>query len=241
MKIAIISDVHGNYEALSAVLADLAGRPYDLLISLGDNIGYGPEPEQVLVRMQMMNILSVAGNHERAMFDSQAYDGLNFQAQENNLRTRAMLSPESLLYCQAMPDFWVQDRAYFVHGFPPDSFSRYLYEVPDEEIREYLAGTGMDVCFVGHTHRPALLEVEDGQLITTKLGEGHFVLDPCRSYIVNVGSVGQPRGKDRRAQYVLWDSLSHELQVICLSYDPLPTMKKIRALGFSENYASRLQ
>jgi predicted phosphodiesterase len=240
MKVAILSDIHGNLEALTAVHRDLRGRA-DTVVCLGDNIGYGPDPEAVVRHLIENHYLSVMGNHEYALFDIRARRWLNFLAAENNEATAALLSDDSRAYCQALPFFLVLGRGYFVHGFPPDSVFRYLHRQPDARIAELFAAKPDRVYFLGHTHK--LLQVTGrGGLISREVPAfGVNSLAPEWSYLFNCGSVGQPRDGDNRAKYMIWDDEGRTVEVRRVDYDRQKTMTRIRQRGFPEGYALRLR
>lgn len=240
MKFAILSDIHGNYEALTAVLKDLEKRSADAIISLGDNVGYGPDSARVVDELLARGVLSVQGNHERAMFDSLTYEGLNFQAQENNDAVYKSLGATQLAYCRELLPSYVSEGARWVHGFPPDSTSTYVSEVSEELLREALGESSERVIFVGHTHRLGLVVGHGEQIEKQSLEEGSRVLSSAKKYLVNAGSVGQPRAKDKRAQYLIWNSETLELQVCFVVYDAEACAQKIRDLEWPEAFALRL-
>lgn len=240
MKIAVLSDIHGNLEALEAVVADLRQRGADRVICLGDNIGYGPDPEAVIRLLRRLGYISILGNHELALRDPKARRWFNFQAAENNIATAALLSPESLEYCVSLPVSLEFGGALFVHGFPPDSVLRYLTRQSDETLLALLTGTTESHFFLGHTHKLELVRLADGVISREPLAKGMIRLVPGEKYIVNGGSVGQPRDGDRLAKYLLWDNEAASLETLYVDYDRTTTMHKIRALGFPESYASRL-
>lgn len=240
MKRAILSDIHGNHEALTAVLKDIEGRAVDAIVSLGDNVGYGPSPGEVIDDLVAHDVCSVMGNHEKAMFDSAAYAGLNFQAQENNDATRKILSSEQMEYCRKLALYHAEEGVMCVHGFPPDFVNTYVSELSDEHLQGFLSGDCYDVNFVGHTHRLSLISFGEGQFERQSLKEGRVILASTKKYIINAGSVGQPRVKDKRAQYVIWDDLTRELDVRCVEYDAKSCAQKIRNLGWPDVFALRL-
>lgn len=241
MRVAIVSDIHANFEALTAVIEDYQPRGVDRVISLGDNIGYGPDSEKVTQMVFQLGVTSVVGNHELALIDEDAFGSLNFQAQENNLIIREQLTEKSLEYCRQMPLFIQLDGMYFVHGFPPDQVNGYLFEVCDNKIAHYFSTTNSQICFVGHTHLLSLVSWDGQTASRQKLPEGCYKLDKEKKYIVNAGSVGQPRDKNSSAKYLIWDSDTLELEVIFVSYNSTLTQEKIRQLGFPEVYAKRLK
>lgn len=240
MKVAILSDIHGNLEALEAVSADIEERGVDRVICLGDNIGYGPDPEEVVRHIRSRGYESILGNHEFALFDRRARSWMNFQAEENNIVTQQLLSEESLTYCCTLPKVLTFDGGYFVHGFPPASVFRYLNRQSDDRLAALLATAPFSLLFLGHTHRLQLVRMENGAIVRQALGQGHLILQVGEKYIINAGSVGQPRDGDNRAKYLLWDRAAATIDVRFVPYDYLATMHKIKARGFPETYAVRL-
>lgn len=240
MRMAILSDIHANLEALQAVVADIGDRCVDRIICLGDNIGYGPDPEAVVRLVREIGCICVLGNHEAALISEKARRWMNFQAQENSVRTERMLSQESRQYCQGLPASLVLDDAVFVHGFPPDSVFLYLNRQPDSRIAGLFQSSPGSRFFLGHTHELQLVCQEAEGVVRLPLGEGTVGISPDRKAIVNAGSVGQPRGSDKSAKYVIWDQAAHELEVRFVPYDGETTARKILELGFPGAYAERL-
>jgi diadenosine tetraphosphatase ApaH/serine/threonine PP2A family protein phosphatase len=128
----------------------------------------------------------------------------------------------------------------FVHGCPPDSITTYLYSASDAYLRALFGAMEEKLCFVGHTHDLALVCSDGVQILRLPLPAGHTLLDEGCKYIVNVGSVGQPRDGNNNAKYVIWDSAMKRLEVRFVPYDMAPTAEKILALGFPEFNARRL-
>ena len=241
MKVAVLADIHGNLEAFEAVRRDLVQRGADRVICLGDNIGYGPDPEKVVSRLRQLGYLSVLGNHEFALTDERGRRWLNFQAAENNIQTEKLLSDASKEYCCTLPLFLVFQDSHFVHGYPLDSVVRYLDKQSDEKIAALFAAAKPALFFVGHTHKLQLVSGEKGGITRKRLEQETVELAADKKYIVSCGSVGQPRDGDYRAKYVLWDIEKSRLTVRFVDYDNLSTMQKIRDRGFPENYALRLR
>ncbi len=240
MKVAVLSDIHGNLEALSAVSADMQKRRVDRVICLGDNIGYGPDPEEVVEQIRRQGYESILGNHEFALLDLRARRWMNFQAADNNIATANLLSEVNLTYCFTLPKYLSFDRAYFVHGFPPLSVFRYLNRQSDEVLVTMLATAPFALLFLGHTHKLQLVRQEEGAIVRRPLGQERLDLKSGQKYIINAGSVGQPRDGDNRAKYLLWDTAAATLEVLFIAYDYRTTMRKIRQRGFPETYAARL-
>jgi predicted phosphodiesterase len=240
MRLAIVSDIHGNYEALEEVLADIEQSQVDRIISLGDNIGYGPDPEGVLRALDSLNVPSVLGNHEMAIVEPSFLNWFNPSARESLAITRRLLSRESLDWIRGFGRSLDSGSGLFVHGFPPDSVTRYLFEVSNSEFESLFDSMIQQVCFVGHTHELVMVEYAKTQVEQRNLICGTYFLEDGGKYVINAGSVGQPRDGDRRAKYVVWDQEERTLDVRCLAYDVAKTVKKIMDLGFPQINARRL-
>ncbi len=237
MITAILSDIHGNLEALDAVLADLEEYEPERIICLGDLIGYGPDPDEVIKKIAVRQISCVLGNHEAALSSEKARGWLNFLARENNIATQALLSTQSLDFCAALPRSLSFAKALFVHGCPPDSILKYLYMLSDDNLTELAETLAETRFFVGHTHDLQLITVARGAVARAKLEPGKVDLDEDITYFINVGSVGHPRDGTGKAKYVLWDSEAHTLQVRAVPYPAQITAEKIIARGFPKAYA----
>lgn len=240
MKIAILSDIHGNLEAFEAVLSDLEVQCPDKVVSLGDLVGYGPDPEAIVRRMRELDVVSLLGNHESALVSIEDRDWMNFQAKENNIVTKSLLSKQSLEYCAALARSATIENALFVHGCPPDLVLKYLYMLTDDDIRALVQKYAHSLFFMGHTHELKLVTVSDDAIGWERLHEGLIMLDKDKKYLVNVGSVGQPRDGNNKAKYVIWDSVYATLEVRALFYPADVTAEKIIARGFPKAYATRL-
>ncbi|MGI9537519.1 MAG: metallophosphoesterase family protein [Desulfocapsaceae bacterium] len=237
MKIAIISDIHGNLEALEAVLSDLERYHPDKIVCLGDLIGYGPDPDAVVKRIAALGITCVLGNHEAALTSEKELDWLNFLARENNLETKALLSEMSLSFCESLPRSIGIEDGCFVHGCPPDSILKYLYLLSDEDIAKLVKALPERRFFVGHTHELQIITVSPNEVTRTELVEGKLRLDDDKTYLINVGSVGHPRDGNSKAKYVFWDSEAGTLEIRGVSYPAQLTAEKIIARGFPRAYA----
>lgn len=240
MRVAVLTDIHGNFDALQAVEKDLKSVTVDRVISLGDNIGYGPEPDKVVDFLRMSGFVSILGNHEYALYDQRARRWLNFQAAENNAATKELLSEENLHFCRGLPFSIKFDGAYFVHGFPRDNVFLYLYRQDDERVVQMLENLDVYVVFVGHTHKLQLVSYDGETVSRRKLGRETVSLENGVRYIVNCGSVGQPRDGESSAKYIIWNSDPKSIEVRYVPYDNKKTKKKIRGRGFPEVYALRL-
>lgn len=240
MLVAVLSDIHGNLEALMAVIEDLEPRSPAMVVCLGDLIGYGPDPEETVNIFRQKEYTSILGNHEAALKESRFRNFLNFQAKENNIQTERLMSPENIDYCKALEYNLVLEKGMFVHGFPPDSVLRYFTMVRDKEIAAFFTNFNTDICFVGHTHDLLIANWDGEEVVRSKLQEKKIILEQNRKYMINAGSVGQPRDGNNKAKYLLWDTEMRSVEAVYIPYDYKATARKIEALGFPKAYGARL-
>jgi predicted phosphodiesterase len=240
MRLAIFSDIHGNFDAFERVLDDIAGQHIDHLLCNGDCIGYGPEPEQVVAEIRRREIPTVMGNHENAAIDQKAMDWFNPLAQVSLKATVTMLTPESLEFIGRMPTSLVTAGCRCVHGYPPDCFKTYLFRKSFNALKKTLEEMEESVCFVGHTHDLEIICYDGRTVDRSPLEQGTVELDPEYKYIVNIGSVGQPRDGNNNAKYVIWEPEHHRLEVRYVPYDIAAVVAKIEAAGLPEQHGRRL-
>lgn len=250
LRIGVMSDIHGNLEALKSVLADMEAQKVSRVVNLGDIVGYGPEPEACVNMLRHLRIPSVLGNHEHGLLEAQARGWFNPQARKALDRTRALLSDDSIMYFRTLPRTLEEGGALFVHGCPPGLVSKYLYELNVAELRETFSLFEHPLCFCGHTHelemitlRPSVGEgggTSCGDIRRDTLGKGRHALDPRTRHIVNAGAVGQPRDGNNKAKYLVWEPERHRVDVRFVSYDIAQTAARIVEVGLPSVYADRL-
>ncbi|MEZ7198384.1 metallophosphoesterase family protein [Pseudodesulfovibrio karagichevae] len=238
-RIAIMSDVHGNFEALKEVLADLDGRPVDAVYCLGDMIGYGPQPQECVDLLRGRGVECTMGNHEQGLINIHYLRGFNQPAADMLRRTREMISEETYRWLTTRHKAIVEHGCRFVHGLPPDSVTEYLWKYEDE-MAGVFARYAEDVCFVGHTHDLMRYTCLRGEPVRHPLPEGETVLEQGVRHLVNIGSVGQPRDGDNRAKYGILDLDSRVLTMRFIPYDIKKTADLILAHGFHRAFADRL-
>lgn len=241
MRLAVLSDIHGNMEAFLAVLADIDRAGVDRIVSLGDNIGYGAESEPVMALIRERGIPSILGNHELAVKSPRFSRWFNPLVRSSLEATFSGLSERTVGQIQKMELFRVAWRCRFVHGFPPRSPFLYLYQMSERKIRRAFEKFDERRCFIGHTHDLALVGVTEAAAFRLPFTRGSFPLDDDRKYLVNVGAVGQPRDGDSRAKYVIWDSDRASLEVRFVEYDIEAAARKILDAGLPESFAARLR
>lgn len=244
--IALISDIHANTEALSAVYEDMEGQGVKDVYCLGDVIGYGPEPRETLSMVARCAFI-LLGNHEEGLLYSA--DDFNDRARRALDWTRDQISspafPKEANYALwEMIDGFLRERRegdlLFVHASPREPVREYVLPADAldrqkmKDIFEHMQD--MRVCFGGHTHVPGVF-LEGGVFQhQSSFPDGRFLL-PGRRCLVNIGSVGQPRDGDPRASYVLLDGDSLVFRRV--AYDYQTTMKKIRAVPELDDFLAR--
>jgi diadenosine tetraphosphatase ApaH/serine/threonine PP2A family protein phosphatase len=237
VRVAVLSDIHANLEALRAVLADCAGRA-DAVLCLGDVVGYGADPEPCIELVAERCHSLVAGNHEYAVADRLDLDWFNPYARAALEWTADRLGDEARAWLAALPLRREFGDATLVHASPaaPDEWD---YLVSAEEGYAVFGAFATRLCFVGHSHVPGLWVAGSwGRLWQPRFDE--VVLEPGCRYLVNVGSVGQPRDHDPRAAYVLWDDEERRLAIRRVPYDLATAQRKILAAGLPTWLAERL-
>jgi len=238
-RIAIMSDVHGNLEALKEVLRDLDGRGATETFCLGDMVGYGPQPQECVDLLRARGVRCTMGNHEQGLINIHYLRGFNQPAADALRWTREAINEETYRWLTSRHKSIVAHGCRMVHGLPPDSVNEYLWSHLGR-MPEVFAGFAEPVCFVGHTHALRWISWDGATLEKGPFGRRPLKLQAHRRYILNVGSVGQPRAGDNRAKYVLWDTESDTVRVRCVPYDIAATAEKILALGFPRINADRL-
>ncbi len=240
MRTAVLSDIHGNLEAFREVLADLDTRNVDRIISLGDIINYGPDSEEIVKEHIRLNICGIQGNHENALINIRMLNRLNSVAHESLRITQKLLSNASMEYIRTLPLYLTMDQMRFVHGTPPESVKEYIIQIPLHILGYIFESYPEMICFVGHTHLLGLYEYYQNKVKFIPLSEKHYDLKSGRRYIINAGSVGQPRTRDKRSAYVIYDDSLNILNIHHIDYDARKTAQKIRELGYPEFNAQRL-
>ncbi len=240
MRIAVISDIHGNLEALTRVLDDIQSRHVDRIVSLGDNIGYGADSEQVIQLLISNDIPSVLGNHEAAALYDDVFNWYKGETKKAIEIALGSLSVESLRYIRELKTAVSQSGCLFVHGLPPDSFRLYLNQAGDDALRRIFKEMKEDICFVGHTHKLRCVCCENNHILFRRMNETSLKLGKEQKYIINAGSVGQPRDGTAKATYVIWDSRTCQLEIRAVDYDVTTAAQKIIACGIPLRFARML-
>ncbi|MFQ5712034.1 MAG: metallophosphoesterase family protein [Candidatus Geothermarchaeales archaeon] len=226
MKICFYSDAHGNLEALETLLSQSEVRKADRTIFVGDLVGYGANPNEVIERIREIKSVAVMGNHDYATVTGDTH-WFNPRAAAAIHWTREVISEENLEYLKSLPKRFLggldEVRVGVFHGSPRDPISEYVYAHGNDWLfRYYLEDLGVNALVLGHTHIPYLV----------KLGDKGVALNP--------GGLGQPRDGDPRLSYAILDTTTLRVDFHRVEYDVSKTAKKILEAGLPEFLAKRL-
>ncbi len=212
MKYAILSDLHANYIALSAVLDDCKQCGVERIVCLGDIVGYGPQPSETLALIRSVTTAIIAGNHDDAVSGRMSSVDFIDLAADAVARHRAALSKEELAFLRDLPYTTQLEHALAAHGdfIQPDAFN---YVLAEADAAANFERTGFPILFVGHTHIPRVFCC-DAQGEVTMLEPGDMTLEDNHRYLINPGSVGYPRetGGQCFSSYVIYDSTALTIQ-----------------------------
>ncbi len=242
MRYLILSDLHGNLEALEAVLRESAGR-YDKSVCCGDLVGYGADPNAIVDWVRANCALTVRGNHDRACTGIDDLEWFNPVAKKAALWTQHALTPENAEWTRDLPKGPLGLNGFqVVHGAPFDEDEYVMVAGEAGQAFEYLESR---VAFFGHTHVQGGFiwnhsRVETIPRPVRRSDRQVMEIDPECAYLVNPGSVGQPRDGDPRAAFCLYDPDAGMITYLRVEYDIFGAQRKIRAAGLPDVLADRL-
>ncbi|MBP7599873.1 MAG: metallophosphoesterase family protein [Thermoflexales bacterium] len=243
MRCLILSDIHANLAAFEAVLADVAARglQYDIVWCLGDLVGYGPDPNEGIALLQTLPHVCLSGNHDWAALGRIDLRTFNPDAAALAEWTREALTPQNLRFLMARPSSLAQEEFLLAHASPREPIWEYVLDVMVAE--ENFPCFSERYCLVGHTHMPAIF-VEEGKTHAVRLSYATpgapLTLRRDARYILNPGSVGQPRDGDPRAAYALLDTSALTWTNHRVEYPIRVTQDKMRANRFPTRMIERL-
>jgi len=244
MRLLVLTDIHANMTALEASLSAAEGS-WERIVCLGDVVGYGPDPNEVTSRIRELGAVTIRGNHDKAVAELMATDDFNPVAKAAVMWTRSQLSNENLAWLAALPQGPLEaEGVVLVHGAFQDE-DEYVF-TPAQALEGLLDST-TQVTFFGHTHHQGGFSYQDSELEVLALhprsNETHCALrlEPAKHYLLNPGSIGQPRDTDARAAFAIAD-LEHQLiEFWRVPYDINSVQQRMRAARLPEPLVLRLQ
>jgi diadenosine tetraphosphatase ApaH/serine/threonine PP2A family protein phosphatase len=238
LRVAVISDIHGNLYALQAVLEAVEADAPDEVWSLGDVVGYGPRPNPCCALVEERTRLGLAGNHDLGVLGSLSMNEFSFDAAHSARWTRTVLSNASRAYLEGLPSQAKADGAELFHASPRDPVWEYVLSV--EAALDALHLTEAPVVLVGHSHVALAIQLDGGSL-GGGLAPAGFEADLARGrWVLNPGSVGQPRDGDPRAAYLLLDFEARRAWFRRVPYPVERTQAEIRERKLPDVLAERL-
>jgi diadenosine tetraphosphatase ApaH/serine/threonine PP2A family protein phosphatase len=239
MRILILSDIHANLAALDSVLAD-AGA-VDAVWCLGDVVGYGPDPNECIERLQgLPNLVCLLGNHDAAVLDRIDLEAFNREARYSVNWTQKVLRDENRRFLAQRPERAEVEAVTLTHGSPRNPIWEYLLD--QKTVAENMQFFETELCFIGHTHIPLFFckeaETEEisGDIILDK-----DCLETSGRMFLNPGSVGQPRDHDARAAYAIFDTETREWKASRVEYDIASVQARMRQAQLPARLIQRLQ
>jgi diadenosine tetraphosphatase ApaH/serine/threonine PP2A family protein phosphatase len=239
-RIAIFSDIHGNLQALDAVLADIADLGITSMLCLGDLVGYGADPGPCVDRIRALDCVVLLGNHDEvAAANGRLPDYWSDLAIETMRYTRSRLSVAQKRFLQKLPLLHEDGDCVFVHGSLHDP-AAFNYVLDRDSAAAHFDAQEYPVSFFGHTHVPVVFRLGPRNHLTWARGHGRIQLGPGASHALNPGAVGQPRDEDPRASYLVFDAESGLAEFRRVSYDVDRAVARIRAARLPDEAAERL-
>jgi len=237
MRYGIFSDIHSNLEALEAVIAAYKEEKIDQYLCVGDVVGYAVNPRECIEKINTLAMITIAGNHDWAVVDMLSTDYFNKAAEEAVHWTKEHITLFDKQFLSALTLLKEEKDFCLVHGTlsHPEEFD---YMTDDARASKTFYLLHEKICFVGHSHWPGIF-IEEPEKIVYK-GVGVLKIEKGRRYIINDGSVGQPRDGDARACCCIYDEEASSVKFHRLSYDVVTAQKKIRQVGLPAVLADRL-
>lgn len=235
MKYAIISDVHANLEAVEACFREIEKLKADRVICLGDLVDYCAQPNEVISLIKNNCDVVILGNHDEAQYNFPLSKRFNERARASSIHTRTVLKPEHLEYIKSLKLTHSENDLFFVHASPLDP-PVYDYVRDVETASANFNAFSEKICFIGHSHRPVIFERSDSGINTVTEGK----LNKNNRYIINVGSVGQPRDGNNKSSFGFFDTDDFSYSNIRVEYDRASASIKIYKEGLPVLLAARI-
>ena len=242
MRLAVFGDIHGNIEALNAVVEDMAGRHIHRYMCLGDMVGYGACPNECIeVIRSLPKMNCVLGNHDAAAVWRYSPYSMTKDAKEVILWTIDQLYEENSRFLQQLPVMQVAGNLCFVHANPYNP-EAYRYVINKKYAMRSFASARRQITFIGHSHRPVVITRKNFFQVTFESVHGSKCIpaDVKKKQIINAGSVGQPRDGDPRACYCIFDTRENRLEFHRIEYDIQAAADKIKINGLPDFLSRRL-
>ena len=240
MRYAIISDIHSNLEALEAVLAKISELRTDDILCLGDIVGYNANPNECIDIVRRTGIRCIMGNHDSRASGLEEPDNFTPLAKEAVIWTREHLTEDNKAFLKNLPRELIIDDFFLFHGSINDA-DRYIIDEKDASdnfhLLENLPGD-IKLGFYGHTHVRVALSLQRGKVFLEP--DGELKLSAWKRYLINPGSVGQPRDRDPRASFLIYDEFNEKVDFYRTDYDRAATQEKIIEAGLPVELAARL-
>jgi predicted phosphodiesterase len=237
-RIGIFSDIHGNLQSLETVLRVLEEEErVDCLFCCGDIVGYGGNPNECVELIRSKKIPVVAGNHDHAALGLTDTSYFNEIAKTAIHWTGQVLTPENTEYIRSLPMTIVEEEILIVHSSPKDPEAwNYILTLGDARVN--FEHFDQQICFVGHSHQPFIIEYASGKLSCPV--QPYVSVADDRRYLINVGSVGQPRDGNPDASYAVYDRSQKRIEIKRVSYDLTAAQDAILSQGLPPQLADRL-
>ncbi len=242
MKYLILSDIHSNKEALSAVMSFVRRKPWDRAVFLGDLVGYGANPNQAVDMVRKLRpLVAIRGNHDKVCSGIEDGELFNRIALEAAMWTRRKLTRTNLQWLRSLPEgpAVVDDAFAISHGTPIDEDAYIFGEI---EALNVFRQTDFPICFFGHSHFPVIFALSPDAITTilTVAPAFKFKLQEGVRYLINPGSVGQPRDGNPLTSFAMYDSDTRIVTIYRLPYQVRATQDKILKAGLPRPLADRL-
>ncbi len=243
MRALVVSDLHSNAEALRAVMTRVRRKKFDHIICLGDFVGYGAQPNQVLDSMRTFRgakKIYIRGNHDRVAAGLDDAEGFNAAAKHAAIWTREHLSPPNRRFLRDLPLGPVlRDGVQLCHGSPHDE-DEYVFN--GHHAAAVFNSSDARFILYGHTHMPVIFALDENGYVEGAAirGDATLRLSPGYRYLINPGSVGQPRDRNPESSFAIFDSKAYTVQFFRVEYDVKKTQASIKAAGLPRILADRL-
>lgn len=240
MRYLIFSDLHSNLESLQSFAKIAETIEHDKKVFLGDLVGYGADPNACVDWVRENADIVLGGNHDYAVTGKTKLTYMNPYAYQACLWTRQKLTEENKDYLKKLPSEIVEDGIHWVHSSPYEP-EEWHYVVTSADGKVNFDHFSTQLCFLGHSHRPVILEQEQGGAITDCGSPATWELNPDHRYIINAGSLGQPRDSNPKPAFVVYDSARKTIEFRRYEYDYATTQRKILQSGLPAYLAERLK